>query len=192
MESTKKIMVDMTPKKSKDELEEEKHQREEEKKSRVPKKRVITNHKKWEFSEEDLECSQQLIYIRELENENEKTTKQSRFIHDSIRQKISSYRSQDTLKERYSKEDFITKEGIVKLLRESNNICYYCQEPVKLLYEYVRDPKQWTLERINNSKGHNADNLMIACLGCNLGRRTMHQERYVFTKQLNIVKKNIE
>ena len=186
MESTKKIMVDMTPKKSKDELEEEKHQREEEKKSRVPKKRVITNHKKWEFSEEDLECSQQLIYIRELENENEKTTKQSRFIHDSIRQKISSYRSQDTLKERYSNEDFITKEGIVKLLRESNNICYYCQEPVKLLYEYVRDPKQWTLERINNSKGHNADNLMIACLGCNLGRRTMHQERYVFTKQLNI------
>lgn len=192
MESTKKIMVDMTPKKSKDELEEEKHQREEEKKSRVPKKRVITNHKKWEFSEEDLECSQQLIYIRELENENEKTTKQSRFIHDSIRQKISSYRSQDTLKERYSKEDFITKEGIVKLLRESNNICYYCQEPVKLLYEYVRDPKQWTLERINNSKGHNADNLTIACLGCNLGRRTMHQERYVFTKQLNIVKTNIE
>ena len=192
MESTKKIMVDMTPKKSKDELEEEKHQREEAKKSRVPKKRVITNHKKWEFSEEDLECSQQLIYIRELENENEKTTKQSRFIHDSIRQKISSYRSQDTLKERYSKEDFITKEGIVKLLRESNNICYYCQEPVKLLYEYVRDPKQWTLERINNSKGHNADNLTIACLGCNLGRRTMHQERYVFTKQLNIVKTNIE
>lgn len=192
MESTKKIMVDMTPKKSKDELEEEKHQREEEKKSRVPKKRVITNHTKWEFSEEDLECSQQLIYIRELENENDKTTKQSRFIHDSIRQKISSYRSQDTLKERYSKEDFITKEGIVKLLRESNNICYYCREPVKLLYEYVRDPKQWTLERINNSKGHNADNLMIACLGCNLGRRTMHQERYVFTKQLNIVKTNIE
>lgn len=192
MESTKKIMVDMTPKKSKDELEEEKHQREEEKKSRVPKKRVITNHKKWEFSEEDLECSQQLIYIRELDNENEKTTKQSRFIHDSIRQKISSYRSQDTLKERYSKEDFITKEGIVKLLRESNNICYYCREPVKLLYEYVRDPKQWTLERINNSKGHNVDNLMIACLGCNLGRRTMHQERYVFTKQLNIVKTNIE
>ena len=189
MESTKKIMVDMTPKKSKDELEEEKHQREEEKKSRVPKKRVITNHKKWEFSEEDLECSQQLIYIRELENENEKTTKQSRFIHDSIRQKISSYRSQDTLKERYSKEDFITKEGIVKLLRESNNICYYCQEPVKLLYEYVRDPKQWTLERINNSIGHNTGNLMIACLGCNLGRRTMRPDRYVFTKQLNIVKK---
>ena len=94
----------MTPKKSKDELEEEKHQREEEKKSRVPKKRVITNHKKWEFSEEDLECSQQLIYIRELENENEKTTKQSRFIHDSIRQKISSYRSQDKTKKLYNKE----------------------------------------------------------------------------------------
>ena len=189
MESTKKIMVDMTPKKSKDELEEEKHKREQEKKSKVPKKRVVTTHIKWEFSEEDLECSRQLIYIRELENEKENNTKQYRFINDSICKKRSSYRSQDVLKDRYSAESFITKEVIVSLLQEAGNICYYCREPVKVLYEYVRDNKQWTLERIDNSIGHNTGNLMIACLGCNLGRRTMRPDRYVFTKQLNIVKK---
>jgi hypothetical protein len=67
--------------------------------------------------------------------------------------------------------------------------CYYCKESVVLLYEYVRDPKQWTLERIDNSRGHNKDNVEIACLQCNLRRRCMYHERYLFTKQMNIVKR---
>jgi hypothetical protein len=72
---------------------------------------------------------------------------------------------------------------------ESKNQCYYCKEDVQVLYENVREPKQWTLDRINNKMGHNHGNLLIACLNCNLRRRTMHTERYVFTKQLNIVKR---
>jgi hypothetical protein len=44
------------------------------------------------------------------------------------------------------------------------------------------------VERIDNSIGHNRTNIVIACLDCNLHRRTMYYERYVFTKQLNIVK----
>jgi len=188
--SLKSISVDLTPKKTKDEIEEEKHIREQEKKAKKRQKRVVTNHKKWEFTEEELQCSQQLKYIMQITNEKENDTKQYRCIHDSFRQKLSSYRSQDTIKARYSEENFTDIENIVELLQESGNICYYCQEPVKVLYEYVRDPKQWTLERIDNDIGHNKGNLMIACLGCNLGRRTMHQERYVFTKQLSIVKKD--
>jgi hypothetical protein len=52
----------------------------------------------------------------------------------------------------------------------------------------VREPQQWTLERMDNDFGHNEGNVVIACLSCNLRRRTMHYERYLFTKQLNIVK----
>ena len=66
--------------------------------------------------------------------------------------------------------------------------CYYCNNPVLVLYEYVREPKQWTVERIDNKFGHNKDNIEIACLNCNLHRRTMHHERYLFTKNLNIIK----
>ena len=192
MNNVKNIAVDLTPKKTKDEIEEEKHQREQEKKSRIPKKRVVTNDKKWEFEEEELQSSQQLEYIMQMLDEKFQNTKQYRFIQSSFRQKLSSYRNQDMTKDRYSEEEFVSMGDVIELLQESNNICYYCREPVQVLYEYVREPKQWTLERIDNTKGHNKGNLMIACLGCNLGRRTMHQERYVFTKQLNLVKKNNE
>lgn len=187
--SVKSISVDLTPKKTKEEIEEEKHMREQEKKAKKRQKRVVTTHKKWEFTEEELQCSQQLEYIMQITNEKESNTKQYRCINESFRQKLSSYRNQDIQKDRYSEEKFTTIENIIELLQKSGNICYYCREPVKVLYEYVRDPKQWTLERIDNTIGHNKGNLMIACLGCNLGRRTMHQERYVFTKQLNITKK---
>jgi len=58
-----------------------------------------------------------------------------------------------------------------------------------VLYKSVREPKQWSVERINNDYGHNKNNVTIACLSCNLSRRTMYHERYRFTKQLIIDKK---
>jgi hypothetical protein len=60
---------------------------------------------------------------------------------------------------------------------------------VQILYEYVRESNQWTLERLDNDFGHNKGNVEIACLNCNLRRRTMYHERYLFTKELSIVKK---
>lgn len=189
MSNSRKILVDLTPKKTKEEIEEEKNKREEEKQTREPRKRVVTKHTKWGFSEEELQCSQQLKYIKQIDLEDEKNTKHYKFIYDSFRQKLSSYRNQDTIKNRYSEEDFVNIEHIIGLLQKCENTCYYCKEQVKVLYENVREPKQWTLERIDNNIGHNIGNLTIACLSCNLGRRTMRQERYVFTKQLNIVKK---
>lgn len=191
MNNVKNIAVDLNPKKTREEIEEEKHQREQEKKARVPIKRVVTNDIKWGFSEEELHSSRQLEYIMQITTEKQNDTDQYKFILSSFRQKLNSYRTQDMAKNRYSQEEFVTIDNIVELLQKSENMCYYCQKPVQVLYEYVREPRQWTLERIDNNKGHNKGNLMIACLGCNLGRRTMHQDRYVFTKQLNIVKKNI-
>lgn len=38
--------------------------------------------------------------------------------------------------------------------------------------------------RVDNSYGHNTDNVVIACLDCNLRRRTMFQERYKKTKEM--------
>lgn len=53
----------------------------------------------------------------------------------------------------------------------------------------LEKPKQWTLDRIDNDIGHYSDNVVIACLSCNLHRKTMYHERFLFTKQLNIIKK---
>jgi hypothetical protein len=57
-----------------------------------------------------------------------------------------------------------------------------------LLYEIVRELKQWTLDRIDNNNGHNSDNVVICCLECNLKRRKMSQEKFIFQKNLIIVK----
>ena len=78
---------------------------------------------------------------------------------------------------------------VLELLEKSELLCYYCRKEVKLLYENVREMTQWSLDRLDNSEGHNKENVVIACLSCNLHRKTMYHERFVFTKQLNIVKK---
>ena len=57
-----------------------------------------------------------------------------------------------------------------------------------ILYEVSRELKQWTLDRIDNDKGHNNDNYHLACLDCNLKRRRQTDVKFLFTKQLKIVK----
>ena len=74
-------------------------------------------------------------------------------------------------------------------MEKQNHQCYYCKECVKLLYSSVREPKQWTLERMDNDFGHNFDNVSIACLNCNLRRRTMYHGRFTATQEIkNVVK----
>ena len=57
-----------------------------------------------------------------------------------------------------------------------------------ILYKNVRDKKQWSVDRIDNNLGHNIDNIVLACLDCNLKRRCKTSDKFLFTKQLNIIK----
>jgi len=90
----------------------------------------------------------------------------------------------------YSEPNFVTMDNVLQLMEKCENKCFYCKKMVHVLYENVREPMQWTLERIDNDFGHNSNNVEIACLNCNLRRRTMYHERYLFTKELNIVKQD--
>ena len=114
--------------------------------------------------------------------QEEKSLKKT--ILSQIKAKIQGYASQDKEKKLYCQEKFVTLNDVITLLKESNHICYYCKEETQIMYEYVREPKQWTLERLDNSFGHNNDNVVISCLSCNIRRRTMASEKYVQTKQM--------
>ena len=105
-----------------------------------------------------------------------------------IDKKLASYKQQDILKKRYNELLFIKSENTINLLHESKLQCHYCREKTFLLYDIVREMSQWTLDRIDNDIGHNAGNLVISCLGCNLKRRRTGKDAFLFTKQLNIVK----
>lgn len=120
------------------------------------------------------------------------TTEHEEFLRTTIKRhiamKLHSYKTQDLKNAILDLEQFVDLEFVMELLKISEMRCFYCRELVQLLYRHVREPRQWTLERIDNDLGHNRGNVEIACLGCNLRRRCMHHERYVFTKQMRIVK----
>jgi hypothetical protein len=142
-------------------------------------KRKITKISSWKFTKTDIDISQQLKLLIPPIRQN---------ILQQIKIKINGYKYQDICKKIYNPEKFVDIEYVVSLFNACNLQCFYCHVQVILIYEFVRDPKQWTLERIDNSMGHNIDNTEIACLYCNLHRRTMYHERYLATKQMIIVK----
>jgi hypothetical protein len=163
------------------------------------RKRMITETNKWQdyFVNKETDFSKdvqlQLLSSSSLKNSDkykssEEEDKKIHFLREQIRQKIYNYYSQDMKKQLYNRENFITLEYILQKLKDCNLDCFYCKEPVFLWYEIAREPKQWTVERIDNKIGHDIGNIEIACLSCNLKRRCMYHERYVFTKQMRIVK----
>ena len=115
----------------------------------------------------------------EFENKN--------IIKSNVMKKRSSYRTQDVNKDRL-KDDFITYEEIIEKLVISKLKCSYCKDNVLILYENKRDYKQWTLDRIDNSIGHSNVNTVISCLKCNLQKRKRDDDKFRFTKQMNLIK----
>jgi len=105
-----------------------------------------------------------------------------------LKKKISGYKAQDVRKNLLLPLKFITYEILIQKLVESKLKCYYCLNKMALIYENVRQMNQWTLDRIDNNLGHNSDNVLISCLECNLKRKDMNKDKFLFTKQLKIKK----
>jgi hypothetical protein len=178
-EDVKTILLPTTTKKSKNPKGE--------KNEKEKKDRVITHSRTWmnEIKEEDLTTdSQMTLLLQPFEPKNKKQF----FIYSQIKQKINGYKHQDVLKNKLDAMKLVNTSFVVRLLVDSQLRCFYCKEPVNLLYKTVRDPKQWTLERVDNDYGHNKGNVEISCLSCNIKRRTMYFEKYRFTKQTIFVK----
>lgn len=189
MTTTKKIIFEPNPTTTTKKKIEKKEKR----------KRIITETNKWNNyfvnKETDFNKDVQLQLLSSLKNSDkykssEEEDKKIHFLREQIRQKIYNYHAQDMKKQLYNPENFITLEFILEKLKDCNLDCFYCREPVFIWYEIAREPKQWTVERIDNKIGHDIGNIEIACLSCNLKRRCMYHERYVFTKQMKIVKTN--
>lgn len=157
-----------------------------EKEEKIKKQRQVIETENWTIEDEDFIPENQVIILQN--NENNKTYNK---MIQQINRKISGYKSQDKEKNLYDANNFIILDKILELLKESECKCFYCNNLVYILYKHVREPKQWTLERIDNKYGHNNENVKIACLDCNIKRRTMYHERFSFTKQLKIIKKDI-
>lgn len=156
----------------------------------VKKEKTIRKEtNKWRFDNKYLELDKQHECLQTINRREPLVDEECREMRRQIQNKISSYKMQDIQKNKYDEDKFVDFYFVVSMLLEKELRCYYCKESVFLFYNFVRENKQWTLERIDNDQGHNKDNVEIACLLCNLRRRTMYHERFLFTKQLSIVKR---
>lgn len=114
---------------------------------------------------------------------------QDQKIKSRLFKKINGYKAQDIKKNIFNNETFITYDELLEKLILSKLKCLYCKLNVLLLFTGKRDSRQWTLDRIDNQKGHSNQNTEIACLKCNLQRRTINSKKFLFTKQMKIIKK---
>ena len=161
----------------------------------VPKIRAIIN--KYNLTMEDLDYNKQFDLLKEIylyqsngEKNSTENRKEKEIILKEIENKISSYRQQDLLKKHFDEKQFITSEILIPKMVESNMKCYYCSCEMFILYENVREMSQWSVDRIDNSMGHNKDNFVLSCLNCNIKRRKRSSDKFLFSKQMNIIKQD--
>lgn len=144
----------------------------------VVKDRV--SYEKWDVDERWFNNTDQ---IQLVSNNNE-------LVVNEINVKLSAYKQQDILKNRLDETMFIDYEHTKTMLVNDRMTCYYCRGDVYILYKRARDMSQWSLDRINNSLGHNVDNVVISCLKCNLERKTRDATKFRDSKQMVVVRKD--
>lgn len=140
----------------------------------------------WKYSDQLLNVKNHIPYLNQLYLEQYFHGNES--IKKEIKNKISSYSQQDKKRNIFDINKIITYSQCLEKLVLSKLKCYYCKCVTLLMYKDKREPKQWTLDRIDNNKGHHDDNVVICCLECNLKKRRMDDEKFKFTKQLRVIK----
>ena len=150
---------------------------------------------KWNLSQDELQFANQLKVINEMFFDNLCDNKiynneMTKIITQQINQKITGYKNQDVIKNIFDVHNFIIFTDIITRMNKCELTCYYCKQEMVVLYDISREMKQWSVDRIDNNKGHNKDNFHLACLECNLKRRNQSDDKFLFTKQLNIIQKD--
>jgi hypothetical protein len=154
---------------------------------KIDKKRVEIE--KLNLPEEYFIFEKQLEMLKNVLN-TEDNKNNSKIMLKQIERKIYSYKQQDIDNKLFNNEKFINTKYIIEKLIETEVKCYYCKCEMYILYKNVRDSKQWSVDRVNNELGHDNDNIVLACLDCNLKRRRKSADKFLFTKQLNIIKRD--
>ena len=111
-------------------------------------------------------------------------------INKELKYKLQGYIGQDKQNSFYDETLCMTIPDIMELLVSSKLKCNYCKHEVYVLYNQVRQNNQWTLDRIDNTQGHNKGNCVIACYKCNVQKKQMDDDKFRFTKQMKIIKKD--
>lgn len=150
-------------------------------------KSIRGSSKKWNKNLNLLKTNKQTNILNQFFLGNDFDDK--KYVKTELEKKHKGYKTQDIKKNLFDLNNFITFDQMIEKLVVSKLKCYYCRCMCLLMYNNVREKKQWTLDRLNNDLGHTSKNTVVCCLECNLKRGTLNDEKFKFTKQLRIIKK---
>jgi hypothetical protein len=151
------------------------------------KKRVAVET--WNLSIDYLTFEKQLEILHQIhENKMKSFNHESKVLLREIERKVYGYKQQDLEKNIFDSVRFLSLHYLIEQMIQCSMKCFYCNCEMYLLYEIVRESKQWSVDRLDNEQGHNENNYVLACLECNLKRRRRTADKFLFTKQLQIVK----
>jgi hypothetical protein len=158
------------------------------------KSRITT--RTWDPSLYDIDTQLQLA-MELREHSSQKTLETERFLEKrgeealllmkkELETKLSGYRFQDQHKKREG-HNITLNETIEKLLA-CRLLCYYCNRQCHVFYERVREMSQWSLDRIDNDLCHSLENVVVACLQCNLHRKNTNSKKFKDAKSMTSVR----
>ena len=168
--------------------------------NKIPKKQLIKEHVKeknkkrvesenWSFSSDHYIYENQMKMIKDIISNNYNYNNDvSKIAIQQINRKIYGYKQQDIIKKLLNENQFITFESVINKMIDCELKCYYCSCEMNVLYDISREMTQWTVDRIDNDLGHNLTNYYLACLECNLKRRRRSDDKFLFSKQMKLVK----
>jgi hypothetical protein len=150
------------------------------------KKRL--HSEKWTVTNDQYEYANQLKMVNDISNNI--VSDITKIAIQEINKKIAGYKQQDKIKKLFDESKFLTLESVINKMVECELKCRYCLKEMNVLYDILREMTQWSVDRVDNNLGHNIGNFHLACLDCNLKRRRRTDEKFLFTKQLNIIKQD--
>jgi hypothetical protein len=140
----------------------------------------------WQLTAPDLTHDQHVDAVTALLLNEAATGSTCKEFRANVRRKLYGYRQQDAKKGRPDAAQCAVERDVYVALAACGFECFYCHAHVLVLYEYRRDGRQWTLDRVNNAASHTAENVVVSCLRCNLSRRTTNDSLFYNTKNLEI------
>ena len=86
-----------------------------------------------------------------------------------LRAKRRGYQEQDK-KRSWDPARVLLENEMAEMLLIQRQKCFHCEARVHVLYRDRYDPLQWSIDRLDNNKGHTRDNVVVSCMRCNLRR----------------------
>ena len=99
-----------------------------------------------------------------------------------LRGKRRGYQEQDK-KRGWDPASVLVENAMAEKMLIQKQKCFHCGTRIHVLYRDRYDPLQWSIDRLDNDKGHTQDNVVVSCMRCNLRRGNKSIRTYDVIKQ---------